>query len=109
MYFYDHLKNVLGEYNSSLHVFLKTIRKHKNATGFQGWTLEVGVVNTLDVLSCREVQIKDNNTKCTYITPFENFMKNGSVVPGKYGDVILVAEKYWVVQQNEMKRKDHGT
>lgn len=101
MYFYDHLQHVLGEYNSSLNVFLKTIRKHKNAPEFQGWALEIGVVDTLDILDCSEVQIKDNNTKCTYITPFENFIKNGIVVAGKYGDVILVTEKYWVVRQND--------
>jgi hypothetical protein len=98
MYFYDHLKHVLGEYNSSLHVFLKTIGKHKNATEFQGWALEVGIIDVLEILHCKEVQIKDNNTKFTYITSFENFTKNGSVIPGEYGDKILVAQKYWVIQ-----------
>jgi len=106
MNFYNTRKQVIGKFDSSLNVFVKTIRKHKYPPEFQGWTLEIGVVDTLDILDCSEVQIKDNNTKCTYITPFENFIKNGSVVPDKYGDVILVAKKYWVVMQKDAGLSD---
>jgi hypothetical protein len=102
MKFFNYKKQVIGEYNSSKKVFLIKVRKQKEKVKEpEGWSVEVGAIDTLDILDCKEVHIIDKNSKCTYITPFENFTKNGIRVTREHGDKILVADKLWQVRPDE--------
>ena len=100
MFFYNARNEVIGEYNTSHHVYVKIVHNKKGAgRKIKGWAVEAGAIDTLALIGCEEIQFIDKNANNTYVSSFENFTKNGEVVPGKYGDEIFLAEEYWVVRQ----------
>ena len=92
----------LGHLDTTTLVFRKYADEYsRQGIDPKGWAVEVGVIDTLFMLNCIEIQIDDNEAQTVYHIPFEIFTKNGVLVESDYGQKILVADEYWEVKKME--------
>ena len=97
MKFYDAMGQVLGEMDTQKLIFTKIVGKvTKKWKEPPGWTVEVGIIDTLDMMDIEVVQIIDKKAKVVYTTAFKNFTQNGMLVESSnYGQMILVKDEFW--------------
>ena len=94
--------SVLGDIDLDNHIYTITVNKAEQKVKEPGgWAVEVGAIDTLFMLNCKEVQMVDKKGKTIYSTPFENFTRNGVLIKSDHGDKILVADEYWETKSAE--------
>lgn len=92
--------SVLGEIDTEKDIFTIIVNDTKiRVKEPGGWAIEVGVIDMLSMLVCKELQIMEDKT--LFSTPFENFTNNGVLIESDYGDKILVADEYWEEKPSE--------
>jgi hypothetical protein len=100
MKLYNATRQVLGEMDTQKLIFTKTTGKvTKKWKEPPGWTVEVGIIDTLDIMDIEVVQIIDKKGKVVYTTALKNFTQYGIMVESRnYGQMILVKDEFWEVK-----------